>query len=128
MNELNEKQSYKLDSNIISTIKKSFQAYSINQSEVKSTISSLYNEHNIIIDPHTAVGLAAARRHMSNENTYITLSTAHPSKFKDTVTAITKDETYIPKKVKNLFNLDEKLVILRNDKNLVKDFILENIK
>ena len=128
MNELNEKQSYKLDAKIISAIKKSFQAYSINQSEVKSTISSLYNEHNIIIDPHTAVGLAAARRHMSNENTYITLSTAHPSKFKDTVTAITKDETYIPNKVKNLFNLDEKLVILRNDKNLVKDFILENIK
>ena len=128
MNELNEKQSYKLDPKIISTIKESFKAYSVNQSEVKATILSLYNDHNIIIDPHTAVGLAAARRHMSNENTYITLSTAHPSKFKDTVTAITKDETYIPKKVKNLFNLDEKLVILRNDKNLVKDFILENIK
>ena len=64
MEKLYENHSYTLNEEVLDEIKKTFSVYSINQNEVKSTILSLYDEKNIIIDPHTAVALAAARKSM----------------------------------------------------------------
>ena len=128
MEKLYENHSYTLNEEVLDEIKKTFSVYSINQNEVKSTILSLYDEKNIIIDPHTAVALAAARKSMEADDICITLSTAHPAKFRDTVSSVIKEESYIPNKVSDLFKLDEKFVILENDTSLIKNFILDNIK
>lgn len=128
MEDLNEKKSYTLDTRYLSQIKKMFSAHSVNEKEVYSTIASLYNEKDIIIDPHTAVGLAAGRKYEKPHDICVTLSTAHPAKFKNTVSSIIKDESYIPDRIKKLFNLDEKMTILENDTATVKEFILGSIQ
>ncbi|MEC7832429.1 MAG: threonine synthase [Pseudomonadota bacterium] len=127
MDDLISKKNYVLKTDIISVIKKHFSAYSINQDEVTLLINSLFTEKKITIDPHTAVGLAASRKNKSSQCIDVILSTAHPTKFKDTVTPIINDESYVTDRVRQIINLDETMTVLKNDEAVVRNFILENI-
>tara|TARA_B100000745_G_scaffold270744_1_gene197791 strand:- start:80 stop:463 length:384 start_codon:yes stop_codon:yes gene_type:complete len=127
MKELKHNNSYTIKPEIIEKIKNSFCSYSVSQEEVINTIDKLYEESNIVIDPHTAVGLRSSRKCSSDYDLYVTLSTAHPAKFKDTVSNIVKNESYIPAKINNILNLEEKMIVLENDMLSVKNFITKNI-
>jgi len=61
-----------------------FAATSVNVSETFETIRAVYRESGYVADPHTAVGLAAARRHPVAQPT-VCLATAHPAKFPEAV-------------------------------------------
>tara|TARA_B100001013_G_scaffold211628_1_gene128726 strand:+ start:101 stop:730 length:630 start_codon:yes stop_codon:yes gene_type:complete len=127
MKELKHNNSYTIKPEIIEKIKNSFCSYSVSQGEVINTIDKLYEELNIVIDPHTAVGLRSSRKCSSDYDLYVTLSTAHPAKFKDTVSNIVKNESYIPAKINDILNLEEKMIVLENDMLSVKNFITKNI-
>ncbi|WP_108658608.1 threonine synthase [Acuticoccus kandeliae] len=56
--------------------------------DTRRTIGEIYAETGMIVDPHTAVGLHAARATTLPEGVpMITLATAHPAKFPDAVEA-----------------------------------------
>ncbi|MBI1806900.1 MAG: threonine synthase [Ignavibacteria bacterium] len=62
------------------------EAISISEAETLSEIRRTYERTNYILDPHTAVGVAAARRivHQADLPIIVT-ATAHPAKFPDVV-------------------------------------------
>ncbi len=61
-------------------------AFSVDDGETLATIRRVQAENSRLIDPHTAVGVAAAARAGSNENhPMVVLSTAHAGKFPDAV-------------------------------------------
>jgi threonine synthase len=127
MKELKHHNSYTIKPEILKKIRNSFCSYSVSQEEVIKTIKEFYDYSNIVIDPHTAVGLKSSRKCSSAYDLYVTLSTAHPAKFKDAVSNIVKNESYIPAKIKDILNLEEKMIILENDMLSVKHFITKNI-
>ena len=55
--------------------------------EMRATIKSVYGQHGYILDPHSAVGVAAANRirHQLGAATPVCLATAHPAKFPETI-------------------------------------------
>lgn len=55
----------------------------VDTKETLATIADVYREHGYIVDPHTAVGIAGARR--LNLEGAICMATAHPAKFPDAV-------------------------------------------
>ena len=57
----------------------------------------------------------------------VTLSTAHPAKFKDTVSNLLNNEKFITDKVHNIMELEEDMIIIENSADAVKTFIMENI-
>ncbi|MBU6207122.1 MAG: threonine synthase, partial [Alphaproteobacteria bacterium] len=61
-----------------------------------------------IIDPHTAIGLAAARRTSDLDGPIITLATAHPAKFPDAVAAACDVHPALPARLGDLFALPER--------------------
>ena len=126
MNDLKNLNSYQLSNSITDKIKESFCSHTVTESEVKVLINDTYNQHNIVIDPHTAVGLGSAKKCKNIYDLIIVLSTAHPAKFKDTVSNIINDISFIPTKIEKMMNFDEKLIILDNDVQLVKNFITDN--
>jgi threonine synthase len=71
----------------LSTMHALFAGVSISESETRKTMLGTLNETGEVIDPHTAVALAGARRVGAVEPTtpIVVLSTAHPAKFPDTV-------------------------------------------
>ena len=82
-----------------------------------------------LLDPHTAVGVLAARAHQ--EAGYdvgvkmVALATAHPSKFPDAIEQATGVRPPLPGRLVDLFDRPEQLARLPNDLEAVKAFVAE---
>jgi threonine synthase len=63
------------------------------------------------IDPHSAIGLAAAFDHAADAP-MVTLATAHPAKFRDAVERATGTRPALPARVGNLFQREERYATL----------------
>ena len=79
-----------------------------------------------VIDPHTAIGLHAARQQGCGPHVpMVTLATAHPAKFRDAVERATGTRPPLPSRVGDLFAREERFVELPGDYDAVKEYILE---
>lgn len=77
-----------------------------------------------IIDPHTAIGFAAARSSDLPENIpIITLATAHPAKFRDAVAASLRVEPVLPASISGLMDMEERSVTLPATLDAVTQYI-----
>ncbi len=78
-----------------------------------------------IIDPHSAVGLAAARTlDIDADIPVVTLATAHPAKFREAVERATGVRPPLPARLGNLFEREERYTKLPGDYDAVKAFVL----
>ncbi len=78
-----------------------------------------------IIDPHSAVGLAAARAlEIDADIPVVTLATAHPAKFREAVERATGVRPALPPRLGNLFEREERFTKLPGDYAAVKAFVL----
>ncbi|PKC70791.1 threonine synthase [Rhizophagus irregularis] len=110
----------------------------VSDQETLDTIKKYYapeNENQIsyILDPHTAVGVAAADRQNISPNTYqICLATAHPAKFSQAVEKALENfkefkfENILPKEFIGLLERERKVVFVEGaEPSLVKQ-VIEN--
>ncbi|HAM47961.1 MAG TPA: threonine synthase, partial [Alphaproteobacteria bacterium] len=83
----------------------------------------------MLIDPHSAVGRAAARRQIQpdRETPMVTLATAHPGKFPDAVQEATGQTPALPERYADLREREERYEILPNDLQAVESFIKARI-
>jgi threonine synthase len=77
-----------------------------------------------IIDPHTAIGLAAARMQPGDEP-MVTLATAHPAKFRDAVERAIGVRPPQPESVGHLFQREERYSVLPADLAAIEGWIAE---
>jgi len=76
------------------------------------------------IDPHTAIGLHAARAAgIDPAIPVVTLATAHPAKFTDAVEQATGLRPVLPTRVGDLFEREERLTALPGDYAAVADYV-----
>ena len=78
-----------------------------------------------VIDPHTGVALAAARR-ADLDTPVVTLATAHPAKFGDTVERATGLRPPLPPRVGDLFERHERYATLPGTYEAVSGYVLAN--
>ncbi|HET9509588.1 MAG TPA: threonine synthase, partial [Sphingomonas sp.] len=79
-----------------------------------------------VIDPHTAIGLAAARRaDLPADVPVVTLATAHPAKFGDAVERATGVRPSLPGRVGDLFDREERYDTLDATFEAVTAYIAE---
>lgn len=124
MASLAQQGSFKLTDAAHRELKTIFSAVSVDDSETTQTIRDIYAATGELLDPHTAVGVAASRKarsHMSKP--YITLSTAHPAKFPDAVKEATGMEPALPKHMSGMFEKEERFTPLKNDQDALKSLI-----
>ena len=96
----------------------------IDDAETSATIADLYQRTGMAIDPHTAVGLAAARRVRNDASVpMVVLSTAHPAKFPDAVEAATGAHPPLPAHLADLFDREERFETCANDFGEVRGLI-----
>lgn len=69
---------------------------SVSDDETRKTMAWAWREHGVHLDPHTAVGVAMARREPWSGNPAVVLATAHPAKFPDVVREATGVEPTPP--------------------------------
>ena len=93
------------------------------ETATRTMIADVLAHSGYLIDPHTAVGVAVARGFNFGHTPLVTLSTAHPAKFPETVAAATGRHPPLPPHLADLAEREERLTVLANDENAVKDFI-----
>lgn len=80
-----------------------------------------------VIDPHTAIGLSAARNvRIDRSVPIVTLATAHPAKFREAVERATGVRPILPRRIGDLFDREEVFTKLPGDYDAIKDFITSN--
>ncbi len=77
-----------------------------------------------VIDPHTAIGLAAARR-FDGDVPMVTLATAHPAKFGDAVERAIGLRPPLPSRLGDLFEREERLATLPATFEAVTAYVAE---
>ena len=92
--------------------------------ETSTTIAELHRLTGMSIDPHTAVGLAAARRVRADASVpMVVLSTAHPAKFPDAVEEATGVRPPLPAHLADLFEREEHFESCANDFDEIRGLI-----
>ena len=125
-NEFYKTGNYLFSPDIINNFKKIYDASSINDEETLETISRIFEKYNYISDPHTATGLKLLMD-KNDDETWVSLACAHPAKFNSAVKKAINKEADIPIELNNLFDKKEKMTILPNNTDKVKNYLLENI-
>jgi len=117
---------YKIDKSDLDKIKKNFTSEMLDEKETVEMIKIINDEYQIVIDPHTAVGIGAARK-LGLEKNCLVLSTAHPCKFPQAIEdAIFKTEN-LPDSLKYVNERKEKFEVLPNDIKKIKDYIINSV-
>jgi threonine synthase len=107
----------------LAAIRADFAAGRADEAEVAETIARTYNYSGFLPDPHTAVGLAVARRFALPHVPMVTLSTAHAAKFGDAVKAAAGVEPKLPKGFEGILTREEQYATLANSAAEVEDHV-----
>ncbi len=110
-------------------VDETIRAVSIDTRETLDTIAKYANEHAYVLDPHTAVGVAAARLIKSDEPV-VCLATAHPAKFPEAIKRALslKDQSETMAalqhpRLQQLAELEERKVAIAADIDALKAYI-----
>jgi threonine synthase len=105
--------------------------YASNRADDRETteiIRQTYARTGRIVDPHTAVGLAAAQKIGGREGVpLVVLATAHPAKFPEAVEAAIGQKPPLPERLSRLFELQEKVVAFEPKIPLVRAYIEDRL-
>jgi threonine synthase len=116
-----EQGAFTLPPDIVQSMRGIFSAARADDALTLETIGSFYKKHGYVLDPHTAVGIAAAQ---STGGAVITLATAHPAKFPDAVAKATGTAPQLPAHMQDLFTRTEHYEKMPNDRNAVQAAII----
>ena len=101
-----------------------FDGHRLDDDETLREIARLHRETGELVDPHTAIGIAAGRAKARDGTTpLVALATAHPAKFPDAVEQATGERPTLPPQLSDLFEREERLVQLPNDLATVENYI-----
>ena len=117
---------YKIDKSDLDKIKKNFISEMLDEKETVKMIKTINDEHQMVVDPHTAVGIGAVRK-LGLKKNCVVLSTAHPCKFPKAIEdaiSITED---LPDSLKYVNDRKEKFELLSNDIEKVKKYVMNSI-
>ncbi len=96
-----------------------FTAATASEEETRLQIKETYEQSGYILDPHTAVGVYAAR-HFPGA---VCLATAHPAKFGEAVKGAIGVEAPPPPSLQNLMEKETRCETLAADGDVIRDYM-----
>lgn len=109
---------------VLGSLRERYRAFSISDDETLATIGDAHRRLGRLIDPHTAVGLAAARRLPATAGTpTVVLATADPAKFPETVARATGMVPPLPPRLEQSYLEPERYSVLPNEARALRAFI-----
>lgn len=107
-----------------------FSSHAVSDEETIDVIGGVFESTEYLLDPHTAIGVQAARKAQKYPNVpMICLATAHPAKFPEAVSKAGQGESpELPHHMKGLFDKAERCEVLPHDITAVQSFVTKNIR
>ncbi len=107
----------------LARVRRDFCSASVNRVQTLATIGNFYKETGYLLDPHTAVGVKAARDLAAGSTPVVCLATAHPAKFGEAVQEATGQAVPLPPVIQRLSGLPTRCALLPADQQQVRAFI-----
>lgn len=106
-----------------------FSSQRLDDDATVATIRAEYQASEYLLDPHSAIGVAAARQcRRDAETPVICLATAHPAKFPEAVQRAGYPGTPpLPAHLADLFDRPERCAVLPNDLDALRRHIAANL-
>jgi threonine synthase len=120
---------------VLESARRDFESERVSDEQTVQTIKSYFHKIDYVLDPHSAVGVAASVRSMAKSNTpHISLSTAHPAKFAGAVELALKDEAgfsfeskVLPPEFVGLESKERRVVSAENDWKAVREIVKKQV-
>jgi threonine synthase len=105
-----------------------FDGYRLDDAGTRTVIGDIHRANGYLLDPHSAIGVAAARARRRDSTTpIVVLATAHPAKFPDAVLAASGVFPELPPAFSDLHDRPERFDVLPNDLGQVQAYIRANV-
>jgi threonine synthase len=106
---------------VLDAVRTGFDAARVDEEEVAATMTGTLERSGVVIDPHTAVGVAAARRRRpASGSPVVVLATASPAKFPEAVEAATGVHPRLPAHLADLLERPERVTHVGADVDEVR--------
>ncbi len=129
MESLRKTGSFRLNDAELRSLRELFSAHAVGEHDTEMTLRSLAQETGDLVDPHTAVAVAAARAESGLGSVpVIVLSTAHPAKFPEAVERASGRLPEQPERLKLKLGQHERCAVLPNEYGAVQSFIETNAR
>jgi len=125
--ELREKGRISFSDAEMGQVRADFCSASVNQAQTLETIASFYRETGYLLDPHTAVGVCAARELLPADAARVCLATAHPAKFGEAVEKATGMQAPVPEAIAALTGMPTRCAEMDADLEQVREFIVARV-
>ncbi len=114
----------------LKAIRDEFDAFATDETACADEMARVYRETGYVLDPHSAIGVNAARRALARDKAtpMIALATAHPAKFPDAVARSTGRRPALPAHLKDLMERKERFDILPNDLGAVRNYVRAGVR
>ena len=123
MHNLSDKGGFNLEKKTISLIEKEFASGAVTDEDTLATINKYYSKRDIILCPHSAIGVRVAKNFLGAGDTIVSLGTAHPAKFKETVESALNMSIPMPSVLKDIMKKQESVKVILPSKDLVAEEI-----
>jgi threonine synthase len=98
--------------------------------EILQTIGRYHRAHGLFLDPHTAAGVIAAERYTGtqdpSDSMVVTLATAHPAKFNESVKRATGKVPALPPQLEEAMHKEKHAVAIDASLPALKLYLLEH--
>jgi threonine synthase len=108
---------------ILEKLRARYSAFASDDAETRAAIAAVHKQTGRIIDPHTAVGVAAAMKMGKPPSPVVVLSTAHPAKFPEAVAQAIGRAPKVPPRLAGLEQRVENYGVSAPDASLIKQII-----
>ena len=126
MTGIKEEGKYIIPEDKMKKIERDFLSASINESEVLDIIKEVHTKHNIVLDPHSAIGFGALKK-VNIDGNNVVLATAHPCKFPGAIDKSIGTKPSLPEELKYVMDEKENYDIIANNLSKTKQYIKEKI-
>ncbi|MDQ0470400.1 threonine synthase [Labrys wisconsinensis] len=124
MASLSQSGRFEIDAATLAAIRAEFDGARADEAEIAATIGRTWREAGYLLDPHTAIGVAAAGKTARDPAVpTVVLGTAHPAKFPDAVERASGVRPALPAHLADLLERPERFAVLANDLKAVEDFV-----
>jgi threonine synthase len=119
---LGQSGAFTLSDGVLQTLAADFSSGACDEAGTAATIARVWRQSGQLVDPHTAVGIAVAEKHLGAAP-MVTLSTAHPAKFPEAVETAAGERPQLPDWAQPILTAEETYQVLPADLKLVEDAI-----
>ncbi|MEH3118197.1 MAG: threonine synthase [Methylorubrum populi] len=116
---------FTIDPRALQAIRTDFSAESVGRKAAAAEIAETRRDNGYMLDPHSAVGVRAARTLLraAPATPVVALATAHPAKFPEEVQRASGLRPQLPAHLTDLMERPERITVLPNSQAAVEDFV-----